>query len=127
MVGAQRCELVTMLGPAGIGKSRLVHELVERMGDRATTVRGRCLPYGEGITFWPIAEIAREIAGVGEGESAGGAGRAAVAELVAGETSASDIVRAAHRRDRRHGRVHRHGADLLGGPQAAGGVAASAR
>jgi class 3 adenylate cyclase len=65
----RRCELVTILGPAGIGKSRLVHELVGRLQDRSTTVQGRCLPYGEGITFWPIAEIAREIAGVGEGES----------------------------------------------------------
>jgi class 3 adenylate cyclase len=45
----------TLLGPAGIGKSRLVRELYDRVD--ATLVAGRCLPYGEGITYWPLAEI----------------------------------------------------------------------
>jgi class 3 adenylate cyclase/tetratricopeptide (TPR) repeat protein len=47
--------LFTLLGPAGIGKSRLVRELHERVD--ATLLHGRCLPYGEGITYWPLAEI----------------------------------------------------------------------
>jgi class 3 adenylate cyclase len=93
VVDDRRCELVTILGPAGIGKSRLVHELVTRLRDQATAVRGRCLPYGEGITFWPIAEIAREIAGVGEGESQDEL-TARLCEKVAGEVGATDIVRA---------------------------------
>ncbi len=45
----------TLLGPAGIGKSRLVRELYDRVD--ATLVAGRCLPYGEGITYWPLAEL----------------------------------------------------------------------
>jgi class 3 adenylate cyclase len=45
----------TLLGPAGIGKSRLVRELHDRVD--AALVAGRCLPYGEGITYWPLAEI----------------------------------------------------------------------
>jgi class 3 adenylate cyclase/tetratricopeptide (TPR) repeat protein len=49
--------LVTVLGPAGIGKTRLAAELTTQMGERATVVRGRCLAYGEGITFWPLQEI----------------------------------------------------------------------
>ena len=46
----------TLLGPAGIGKSRLVRELHGRVD--ATLLAGRCLPYGEGITYWPLTEIA---------------------------------------------------------------------
>jgi class 3 adenylate cyclase/tetratricopeptide (TPR) repeat protein len=55
--------LVTMLGPAGIGKSRLAHELLAAVSDGATTLTGRCLPYGEGITFWPLGQIVREAGG----------------------------------------------------------------
>jgi class 3 adenylate cyclase/tetratricopeptide (TPR) repeat protein len=48
------CHLFTILGPAGVGKSRLVAELVGRLETDARVVTGRCLPYGEGITFWPL-------------------------------------------------------------------------
>jgi tetratricopeptide (TPR) repeat protein len=54
------CHLFTMLGPAGVGKSRLVEELLARVADRARVLRGRCLPYGEGITFWPVVEMFRD-------------------------------------------------------------------
>jgi class 3 adenylate cyclase len=50
------CHLFTLLGVAGVGKSRLVAELIEHAGGAVTTLSGRCLPYGEGITFWPIIE-----------------------------------------------------------------------
>ena len=50
------CHLVTVLGEAGIGKSRLVAELLDEVGDATLVLRGRCLHYGEGITFWPITE-----------------------------------------------------------------------
>ncbi len=53
-----------MIGPAGIGKSRLAAELCETLGDRAAWLTGRCLPYGDGITFWPLAQIVREAGGV---------------------------------------------------------------
>ena len=50
------CHLFTLLGAAGVGKSRLVAELLAGVGDGAMVLRGRCLPYGEGITFWPLIE-----------------------------------------------------------------------
>jgi class 3 adenylate cyclase len=59
-----RPHLVTLYGDAGVGKSRLTREFVESIADRATFVRGRCLPYGEGVTFWPLAEILKAQAGV---------------------------------------------------------------
>ena len=55
------CHLLTVLGPAGIGKSRLVEEFVSEVGAEATVLHGHCLPYGEGITYWPLTEIVREI------------------------------------------------------------------
>jgi class 3 adenylate cyclase/tetratricopeptide (TPR) repeat protein len=55
-------QLVTLFGPAGVGKSRLLAELVERLPARL--IKGRCLPYGEGITFWPLAEAAKAHAGI---------------------------------------------------------------
>jgi class 3 adenylate cyclase/tetratricopeptide (TPR) repeat protein len=64
VVEEQRCRLFTILGPAGIGKSRLAAELSASVDSRATTVHGRCLPYGEGITYWPLAEIVRELGGL---------------------------------------------------------------
>ena len=63
--------LVTILGAAGVGKSRLVEEFLRsRVEASATVLRGRCLPYGEGITYWPIAEIVRQIAGIEEADDA---------------------------------------------------------
>jgi DNA-binding SARP family transcriptional activator len=53
--------LFTLLGPAGIGKSRLAGELMARAAGRARTLLGRCQPYGEGITYWPLAEIVRQL------------------------------------------------------------------
>ena len=51
-------QLVTLFGPAGVGKSRLVSELLARVS-AARILKGRCLPYGEGITYWPLAEAAK--------------------------------------------------------------------
>jgi class 3 adenylate cyclase/tetratricopeptide (TPR) repeat protein len=59
-----RAELAIVMGPAGVGKSRLLHEFLERSNDRARSLRGRCLSYGDGITFWPLGEIARNAAGI---------------------------------------------------------------
>jgi class 3 adenylate cyclase len=50
------CHLFTLLGAAGVGKSRLIAELLSELGSGAQVLRGRCLHYGEGITWWPIVE-----------------------------------------------------------------------
>lgn len=50
------CHLFTLLGAAGVGKSRLVEELLGELGDDVRLIGGRCLHYGDGITFWPIVE-----------------------------------------------------------------------
>jgi class 3 adenylate cyclase len=59
-VSQRRCRLVTVLGPPGIGKSRLARELDSALAGRAAVLSGRCLPYGEGITYWPLVEIFQE-------------------------------------------------------------------
>ena len=55
----KRCELVTVLGEAGLGKSRLVAEALAPLD--AEVVHGRCLPYGEGITYWPVVEVLKQL------------------------------------------------------------------
>jgi class 3 adenylate cyclase/tetratricopeptide (TPR) repeat protein len=63
------CELVTVLGTAGVGKSRLANEFLARLGSGPRVVSGHCLPYGEGITFWPVVEVLRDAAGVSDADS----------------------------------------------------------
>jgi class 3 adenylate cyclase/tetratricopeptide (TPR) repeat protein len=75
----RRSELVTVLGAAGVGKSRLVTEFQASLAGRARLLTGRCLPYGEGITYWPIAEVVRSAAGIEEGDNR----EAAIARLQA--------------------------------------------
>jgi class 3 adenylate cyclase/tetratricopeptide (TPR) repeat protein len=58
----RECRLVTIVGEAGIGKSRLSRELASEVGADATVLSGRCLPYGEGITYWPLADMLRRSA-----------------------------------------------------------------
>jgi class 3 adenylate cyclase len=59
-VRERTCTLVTILGAAGVGKSRLAQELVTSLG-HAAVVRGRCVSYGEGITYQPVVDIVREL------------------------------------------------------------------
>ena len=56
--------LITLIGDAGIGKSRLAREVIARAGASARVVRGRCLAYGDGITFWPLREMVSEAADI---------------------------------------------------------------
>jgi class 3 adenylate cyclase/tetratricopeptide (TPR) repeat protein len=59
-----RPQLATVVGPPGIGKSRLLVAVCERAERDGTVYWGRCLPYGEGITYWPVTEILKDAAGV---------------------------------------------------------------
>ena len=60
VVSERSCHLFTVLGAAGVGKSRLVAEFLGSL-EEALVVRGRCLPYGEGITYWPVVEVVKEL------------------------------------------------------------------
>jgi class 3 adenylate cyclase/tetratricopeptide (TPR) repeat protein len=64
--GDRRLRTITIIGDAGVGKSRLVREFLNGIGEKAYAARGRCLPYGQGITFWPVAEIVRQVADIEE-------------------------------------------------------------
>jgi class 3 adenylate cyclase len=55
----ERCELVTVLGDPGVGKSRLAAELLSAIDARV--VQARCLSYGEGITYWPVVEVLKQL------------------------------------------------------------------
>ncbi len=61
LVSERSCHLFTMLGPAGVGKSRLVAEFLAQVGDRADVLTSRCLHYGDDITYWPLVEILMEL------------------------------------------------------------------
>jgi class 3 adenylate cyclase len=64
-----RCLLACVVGEPGVGKTRLVSELCSRFGSRARILVGRCLSYGEGITYWPLAEIVRQAASIHDEDS----------------------------------------------------------
>jgi class 3 adenylate cyclase/tetratricopeptide (TPR) repeat protein len=82
-----RCEVVTVFGAAGTGKSRLAAEFVGGLEGRARIVSGRCLPYGEGITFWPVVEVIRDAAGIDDHDSPEEA-RTKIFDLVVGPDAA---------------------------------------
>ena len=65
-VAETRPRLVTVMGEAGVGKSRLMDEFIRSLEGEAMILRGRCLAYGDGISFWPLAEAVREAAGIAE-------------------------------------------------------------
>ena len=60
--GSRNARLLTVVAGAGVGKSRLIDEFLASDDRRARSLRGRCLSYGDGITFWPIAEMMRTAA-----------------------------------------------------------------
>ena len=78
------CRLVTVVGPPGIGKSRLVDEFTGALDEDATVVVGRCLSYGEGITYRPLAEIVRQL---------GPDPAVSIAEVLAGDAHAEPVAR----------------------------------
>jgi class 3 adenylate cyclase/tetratricopeptide (TPR) repeat protein len=90
IVSENTCQLFTILGPAGVGKSRLAAEFLGSRSD-ALVVRGRCLPYGEGITYWPVVEVVKQL----EKDHADAVSAGAVRALVADEqvvTSSEEIA-----------------------------------
>ncbi len=62
VVSSRTCHLFTVLGSAGVGKTRLVYEFLRSLGD-VRVVQGRCLSYGEGITYWPVVEVVKQLGG----------------------------------------------------------------
>ncbi len=62
-VEQRRCVVTTVFGPAGIGKSRLARQFLADLEGDARIVVGRCLPYGEGITYWPLKDIVDDLGG----------------------------------------------------------------
>src|SRR6266516_2463408 len=83
------CQLVTVVGDAGVGKSRLVAEALDSLDARV--VRGRCLPYGEGITYWPVIEVVKQLAALPSDPAAAAAVRSLLGESDQG-TSADQIA-----------------------------------
>jgi DNA-binding SARP family transcriptional activator len=82
--------LLTVIGDAGIGKSRLCEEFLDQLSDQATVLHGRCLSYGDGIPLWPLREAVAE--------AAGGESREAIRGLLEDDEDAdlvADIVAAA--------------------------------
>ena len=90
-VEERTCQMVTVLGDAGLGKSRLVTELFARVGDRGRVLSARCLPYGEGITFWPVAELVKEAAAIDETD-APDAARSKLLALVADAEDGAEVA-----------------------------------
>jgi class 3 adenylate cyclase/tetratricopeptide (TPR) repeat protein len=83
-VAERACRLALVLGPAGVGKSRLVQEFLATVEGQGTVLRGRCVEYGEGLTYWPIAEVIRQ--------AATASGPAGLRELLKGEEHAAFVA-----------------------------------
>jgi class 3 adenylate cyclase/tetratricopeptide (TPR) repeat protein len=82
----RRCELVTIVGEAGVGKSRLVAEAI--VGLDARVVQGRCLPYGQGITYRPVVEVIKRLQALPSDPAAAAAIRSLLGE--SGQASSAD-------------------------------------
>jgi class 3 adenylate cyclase/tetratricopeptide (TPR) repeat protein len=80
----RECRVINVIGTAGIGKSRLVKELLSSVEDEASVLSGRCLPYGKGITYWPLRDLVRR--------AAGEVSRDGIERLLHGEPDASKVA-----------------------------------
>ena len=84
--------LVTLVAPAGVGKSRLVREFIERVrADGGRALVGRCLSYGEGITYWPVRELVHQAAGITEADDREAAGER-ITDLFAGRPDGTRLA-----------------------------------
>jgi class 3 adenylate cyclase/tetratricopeptide (TPR) repeat protein len=96
--------VTTVVGSAGVGKSRLAREFLDALPDDARILRTRCLPYGDGITFWPVTELVKGACAIRDDESrasarakidasvAGAQDGSLIAERVAGVVGFADVV-----------------------------------
>jgi len=87
-------QLVTVVGDAGVGKSRLISELLERIGTTSAirVIRARCLSYGQEISLWLVADLLRAVFGIGEQDVLADVRiklQAAIAQLLSGQTGAT--------------------------------------
>jgi class 3 adenylate cyclase len=85
------CQLFTLLGAAGVGKSRLVHEFLRLARPEAAVLRGRCPPYGERVAFWPVAETIKQAAGISDADTAADV-RGKIEALLGADQRAATIV-----------------------------------
>ncbi|MBD0328853.1 MAG: AAA family ATPase [Thermoleophilia bacterium] len=92
-VAERSCRLVTVVGNAGLGKSRLVQETIARLPPDVSVAHGYCVAYGDGITFWPLRGIVRALTATGPDDDAQ-AVHAALGRLLAGRDDADRIVAA---------------------------------
>jgi DNA-binding SARP family transcriptional activator len=81
---------VSVIGEAGQGKTRLVQESAGRLGRAVSVLTGRCLPYGEGITFWPLREVVHQAAGGHDSPER-------IMALLGGEADAAGVAERLHR------------------------------
>lgn len=91
VVEQRECHMVTLLGDAGVGKSRLVQEFATTIAAEAAVLHGRCLPYGDGITYWPLLEIVRSVV-EGEGSSASELTKESIVALLPDDEKADVIA-----------------------------------
>jgi len=94
-IGERSPQLATIVGPPGIGKSKLARELIQR--SKALVLIGRCLSYGEGITYWPLSEIITQVGDVrpalgDDGDAELAASRIAAALEAAEAASSSEEI-----------------------------------
>ncbi len=99
----RRCELVTVTGDAGVGKSRLAEELLTSI--EATVLRGRCPPYGEGITYWPVVGVLKQAKVLPPEEAAAAAIRSLLGETE--EATSAEEIAWAFRKTLEHAAVER--------------------
>ncbi|MDQ4131384.1 MAG: AAA family ATPase, partial [Actinomycetota bacterium] len=86
----RKCRLVTVLGTAGVGKSRLATEFVKAVAREATVLQGECLPYGDAITYWPVARVVGQAAGISDDDSPERS-RLKIASLLEGDDRGSTV------------------------------------
>ncbi|MGH3109932.1 MAG: ATP-binding protein [Gaiellaceae bacterium] len=108
--------LVTVVGPPGIGKTRLMRELWELLADEEPSPlrrTGRCLPYGDGITYWPVGEIVKEQLGIQDGDPADEVRRRLAGREILALALGLDLAEALHPLDARE-RLHAGVVEFVG-------------